>query len=270
MRYFVHLAYNGLSYNGWQKQSVGVSVQSIIEEQFEKIFKAPINTICCGRTDASVHASQFFIHFNLSKEFDIPATVFRLNKTLPNNIVIFDIIPVSEISHARFDATHRRYDYLIHTQKDPFMHGLSCLYTDAELNLNAMNSAVQLFTKYDDYRSFCTSPDSYEHTICRVSGAKLFSNEAQTRIKFQIDSNRFLGKMIRILINKLFEVGRGELSVNELEQHFIDKSTPKLIIPADPRGLYLSKVTYPYLDLPVNPDLCPSILTQHDDWMEIK
>jgi tRNA pseudouridine38-40 synthase len=39
------------------------------------------------------------------------------------------------------------------------------------------------------------------------------------------------------------------MSVDEFESHLISKETPKIIIPAYPQGLYLSKVTYPYLDL---------------------
>ena len=41
------------------------------------------------------------------------------------------------------------------------------------------------------------------------------------------------------------------MSVDEFEYYLREKETPKVIIPAYPQGLYLSKVTYPYLDLPV-------------------
>jgi len=41
------------------------------------------------------------------------------------------------------------------------------------------------------------------------------------------------------------------MSVDEFEHYLAAKQTPQIIIPAYPQGLYLSKVTYPYLDLPV-------------------
>ena len=56
--------------------------------------------------------------------------------------------------------------------------------------------------------------------------------------------------MIRIIVGRLLEIGKGQMSVDEFEYYLINKQTPKVIIPAYPQGLYLSKVTYPYLDIP--------------------
>ena len=50
-------------------------------------------------------------------------------------------------------------------------------------------------------------------------------------------------------MGRLLEIGRGLMSVDEFEHYLISKQTPQIIIPAHPQGLYLSKVTYPYLDL---------------------
>jgi len=74
----------------------------------------------CGRTDAQVHASQFFFHTDVQNAWDYDL-MFRVNKALPDDIAVFEIIPVEENQHARFDATLRTYDYFIHTYKDPFL-----------------------------------------------------------------------------------------------------------------------------------------------------
>ena len=50
-------------------------------------------------------------------------------------------------------------------------------------------------------------------------------------------------------MGKLLEIGNGDLSVDEFEQFLKSRTTPKTIIPVYAQGLYLSKVTYPYLDL---------------------
>jgi tRNA pseudouridine38-40 synthase len=112
-----------------------------------------------------------------------------------------------------------------------------------------MKKAVALLPRYEDYRAFCKSPDKNEHTICHVSDASLYANHCGDRIRFRISSNRFLGRMIRILARKLIEIGDGNLSVDEFESHLISKNIPSKILPAHPQGLFLSKVTYPYLDL---------------------
>ncbi|WP_449436100.1 hypothetical protein [Pedobacter steynii] len=97
---------------------------------------------------------------------------------------------------------------------------------------------------------FCTSPDKYEHTICNVMEANLAIDPSGDKLRFHISSNRFLSKMIRIIMGQLLKIGRGVLSVDEFENYLFTKQTPALITPAHPQGLYLSKVSYPYLNLP--------------------
>lgn len=252
MRYFLHIAYNGNNYRGWQKLPGIVSVQQVIETLLSQIVKIPVQIVGCGRTDAQVHASQFFFHFDVAQELEFDL-LFRLNKCLPHDITVYDVIPMEGLPHARFDAIQRSYDYYIHTQKDPYLTGLSSYYPMDNLRLVQMQSAVGLLTRYNDYGCLCKSPKKYEHTICHVSAAQLFSDVYQTRLRLHISSNRFLAGMIRIIVGKLLEIGQGALTVDDFEQFLQTKVTPKTIIPVYAQGLYLSKVTYPYLNLPPRP-----------------
>jgi tRNA pseudouridine38-40 synthase len=249
LRYFLHIGYHGTKYSGWQRHPGVLNVQEVLEVALSKLLKSPITIIGCGRTDAQVHASQFFFHMDVEKEwkFDL---FFRLNKILPDDIALFDIIPMDGLPHARFDAIQRSYDYFIHTYKDPFMGAFSALYAEKNWDLDKMKAAVALLPLYNDYRGFCKSPDRNDHTICNVSAATLFADNSGDKLRFQISANRFLSKMIRIIVGRLLDIGRGKMSVDEFESYLISKETPAIIIPAYPQGLYLSKVTYPYLDVP--------------------
>jgi tRNA pseudouridine38-40 synthase len=169
---------------------------------------------------------------------------------LPDDIAVFDIIPMQGLCHARFDAVQRSYDYFIHTYKDPFLTRFSACYLNPKLDLDKMKAATALLPLYNDYRGFCKMPDRNENTICKVSSASLFANNNGDKIRFHISANRFLSKMVRIIIGRLLDISEGRMSVEEFEHYLINKETPKIIIPAYPQGLYLSKVTYPYLDLP--------------------
>lgn len=247
MRYFFHIAYRGNNYSGWQRHTNTITIQQIIEEALSKILKYQVAINGCGRTDAGVNASQYFFHADLRQwDFDLK---FRLNRLLPNDIAIFDIIPMQGLPHARFDATRRTYNYFLHTQKDPFLDLISSFYQIENLDLDKMNRAAALLPQYNDYRAFCTTPDKNDHTICHVSKAQLFIDSTGKRIRFQVSSNRFLSKMIRIITGKLLKIGTGKLSVDEFESHLITLKTPKTLDPAYPQGLYLSKIVYPYLDL---------------------
>ena len=252
MRYFIHIAYNGNNYRGWQKLPGIVSVQQVMETTLSRILNETLTIVGCGRTDAQVHANQFFFHFDSDRTWNFDL-LFRLNKCLPHDITVYDLIPMEGLPHARFDAIQRSYDYYIHTRKDPYLIGLSSYYPLTNPDLRAMNEAVCLLTNYNDYGCFCKSPLKYEHTICYVSKATLFTDKDHTRLRFEISSNRFLAGMIRIMVGKLLEIGSGELSVADFEQFLKTKVTPKTIIPVYAQGLYLSKITYPYLDLPARP-----------------
>lgn len=265
MRYFFHIGYNGHSYNGWQKQPKAHSIQEVIENKLSQVFKMPIAINGCGRTDTGVHASQYFFHVDIDQEWDFDLK-FRLNKLLPHSIAIFDIIEMEGKPHARFDAVQRQYDYHIHTYKNPFLSQISSYYDLNGLDLSAMKKAVNLLPIYKDYRAYCTAPDKNEHTICNVMEAGLHITPNGDQIRFNIASNRFLGKMIRIIVGKLLKIGAGNLSVEEFEHHLINKQPPALLEPAHPTGLYLSKVTYPYLNLPVRAEFS---WIEGKDWIEI-
>ena len=70
------------------------------------------------------------------------------------------------------------------------------------------------------------------------------------KIRFQISSNRFLKAMVRILVRKLLDIGTGRISVDEFENILITQKSPSSNKQAFPQGLYLSKVIYPFLDIP--------------------
>ena len=265
MRYFFHMGYNGANYRGWQRQAKAVNVQEVVETALSQILKTPLAVTGCGRTDAQVHASQFFFHVDIEQEwhFDL---LFRINKILPDDIAVFEILPMQGSPHARFDATQRTYDYFVHTYKDPFLNPVSALYLEKNLALDKMKEAMSLLLKYNDYCALCKTPADYRTTICNIASATLFADRTGDRLRFQISANRFLGKMVRIIIGKLMDIGRGELTVNEFEHILISKETPKTIEPAYPQGLFLSKVSYPFLDIPPRTEFSAILQNATDKW----
>ena len=68
MKYFLHLAYQGGHYRGWQRQPNVNSIQEELERAIEQTTKQKVVVVGCGRTDAEVHASQYFAHIVLDQE----------------------------------------------------------------------------------------------------------------------------------------------------------------------------------------------------------
>jgi len=253
MRYFFHISYKGTNYRGWQRQLNVISVQEILENEINRLLNINTFIVGCGRTDAGVHAQQFFFHLDVKEAWDVDLK-FRLNKALSPDIAIHDIIRVADNAHAQFDATARTYEYYIHTQKSPFLNDISAWY-DEDLDIEKMKTAAALLPEYKDFRAFCKTPDKHNHTLCDVKSAKLSTNESRTQIKFQITANRFLRGMIRIIVHRLLKVGKGKWSIDKFEYHLSSKERPQFTNFAYPQGLYLTKVVYPdsVKYLPPNP-----------------
>jgi tRNA pseudouridine38-40 synthase len=105
-----------------------------------------------------------FTSMSKSHGFDL---LFRLNKNLPIDIAIFEIIPVKDDQHARFDPIQRTMIILYTLIKTRFLSQLSALYLFKHIDLNKIKDGLSLLTKYNDFRAFCKTPDDYEHTICK-------------------------------------------------------------------------------------------------------
>lgn len=247
MRYFLHLSYNGANYRGWQRQHNSLGVQEILEECLSTLFKEKLVVWGCGRTDALVHASQFYAHVDIESSWEFDA-IFLINQALPHDIVVHEFIPVHEDANAQMDAIERTYDYYFHIKRDPFLCNFSTYYKEDSLDLAAMKKAVELLPQYEDFQAFCKRPDRHNHTRCKVTSALIEQNG--TNYHFQISANRFLKGMIRVIVGHLLEVGRGNETVAEFENRFISKERSERFPVAYPQGLYLSKITYPYLDKP--------------------
>ena len=246
MRYFIHMAFRGTNYSGWQIQQNATTVQGVINDRLAKLFRQNIETIGAGRTDSGVHASQFYAHFDIENEIlDCPSIVYRLNRMLPSDIVIYDLFRVSDTAHARFDATARTYYYCIETEKNPFNCKL-ITYRKKIPDLALMQSAALSLIKVSDFKSFCKVGSDNKTTICKVTNAE-WSQIGESRIVFRITADRFLRNMVRAVVGTLLEVGEKKISLADFETiiNTLDRSRAGESV--EPHGLYLSKIDYSYI-----------------------
>ena len=109
MRYLMIVQYNGLNYNGFQKQKSGNTIQNHLESALKIILKQDIATCGSGRTDAKVSAFMQSVHFDTEKEIDTQKVLNSLNGILPTEIKVLSLVE-SNI-HARFDAKQKTYCY---------------------------------------------------------------------------------------------------------------------------------------------------------------
>lgn len=256
-RYFIHLAYNGANYHGWQTQRIATevertaplqpglsTVQQTLEKALSTLLRAPIAVVGCGRTDTGVHASDFYAHFDESSEFGIQSSelTFKLNNLLPPDIAIFDIFPVADNAHARFDAVARTYQYHVSDRRLPFRQGQYCrIYFKPDLD--KMNEAAHVLMQYDDFTSFAKLHTQVKTNICHLTEAHW--DTVGEEWVFTIRSNRFLRNMVRSVTGTLLDVGRGKLSLDGLREIIEKKDRCAAGVSMSACGLFLTKVEYP-------------------------
>jgi tRNA pseudouridine38-40 synthase len=240
MRYFFHISFKGTHFSGWQRQRDGVvSVQEVLEYALLKVTGKPISVMGCGRTDSGVHASQFFAHFDADSEPDIK----KLNFTLPDSIVVHDILVVPNDAHARYDATSRTYTFLFHTLKNPYSSELSTYLNTPIIYKDKMIEACQWVRSTQDFRGFCKTPKRHNTTICEIQGCT-WDFSGDTRFIFTITANRFLKSMVRILAQDFIELGIGAISSDEFKNRLAGNRIGQIHKIAYPQGLYLSNLSY--------------------------
>ncbi|MEG0466739.1 MAG: tRNA pseudouridine(38-40) synthase TruA [Mucinivorans sp.] len=240
MRYFIHLAYKGTAYHGWQNQPNAVTVQQVLEGALSKILRTQAMVVGCGRTDAGVHSSSYYAHFEyvgereLNKEF-----ISHLNSCLPRDIAIFEIYPTD--LHARFDATRREYKYFIAREKDPFRTDERWLLTTPLLK-EEMQVAASKLLEYSDFASFAKTKSDNKTTICKIERADWEFTEKN--YIFTIVADRFLRGMVRAVVGTLVDVGRGRISVEQFEQIIEAHDRNRASSAAVPGGLFLTDIKY--------------------------
>ncbi len=210
------------------------------------IFRQPIETLGCGRTDSGVHATDFFAHFDIENitEEKVLAAVGGINAMLPYQIAAKRIIPVADEAHARFDATARAYKYYIHFEKDPFRLNRSWLVKD-KLNLNLMNEAANELLNYTDFSCFSKSNTQTFTNNCKI--VKAHFEEENGSLVFTIEADRFLRNMVRAIVGTLVRIGKEEINLKDFKEIIDSKNRSNAGQSVPACGLYLVKVEYPYI-----------------------
>lgn len=253
-RYFIHLAYNGREYGGWQIQPNAVTVQEWIAKGLAAIAGLNGNVTGCGRTDAGVNASAFYAHFDHEKALsleELSQCAFRLNRFLPQDIAVFTIKPVFPGAHARFSATWREYEYLIIRQKDPFNFHRA-YFVHGYLDIGKMNACSSLLLGRHNFECFSKVHTQVNNYLCDINVAHW--SEKDHFLKLTITADRFLRNMVRAIVGTILDVGRGKISIEEFQKIIDSHDRGKAGYSVPAKGLTLTGVGYPeeiFSDKPV-------------------
>ncbi|WP_210489891.1 tRNA pseudouridine(38-40) synthase TruA [Rufibacter aurantiacus] len=243
MRYFLEVAYDGTRFHGWQIQPNALTVQEVLDNCLRTVFRLlQVETIGSGRTDTGVHATQQWVHVDLPQAYKPAEIQHRLNRILPPDISVGQVLPVGPEAHTRFDATSRTYEYRITLEKNPFLVR-HAYHLSRRPDVALMNEAAQVLLQLEDFTTFSKVKGDTKHYRCTITQA--FWQENGPQLIFTIKANRFLRGMVRLVVGTLLDVGKGKLTVAQFRD-LIQRQDRSLASGAAPaEGLFLHRVEYP-------------------------
>lgn len=243
------ICFNGTNYHGWQVQKGVRTVQQTVQDALQKMTGARDNITGCSRTDAGVHAEQFYFHMDTASK--IPPEGFRrgLNTMLPPDISVFEVCEAASDFHARYSTFGKEYIYKIWNadQPNPFLQGMAWHY-DRPIRVERIRRSLPYLLGEHDFTSFCAQGSSVKDKVRAIYSADVDCQGRLVILRFY--GNGFLYHMVRILTGTLVEISEGRMEPEQLADILRAQSRDQAGRTCPPQGLYLHKVVYAVQERP--------------------
>lgn len=235
------IEYDGTDFLGWQWQPEGRTVQRELQSALKQLLQDTPKVYAAGRTDSGVHALGQVVNFKTEQRLDLYAIQTGLDSYLPSDVRILSAVEVNERFHARFSAVGRVYRYVISKRLRAVarQYAWFCKY---ELDVNLMKEASQFLLGTHNFQAFSKRNEEESHYLSRVE--RIYWEDAGDELVMEIEANRFLHNMVRIIVGSMVDVGRGRLSPVKLREILENGERIHAGVKTPSHGLFLVKVNY--------------------------
>lgn len=246
-RFCLTIEYDGTDYVGWQRQENGPSVQGAIEAAILSLCGETVLTRGAGRTDSGVHAIGQVAHVDLSRDWDPRELRNALNAYLGmarQQVVITDVLAVSDEFDARFRAIRRHYLYRIISRPTRLvLQANRAWWVKRELDHLVMHEAAQHLIGHHDFTTF-------RSTHCQANSPmrtldRLDVTRSGDLIEIRATAQSFLHNQIRSFAGTLKQAGEGKISAADVKAALEARDRRACGPVAPPEGLFFLKVDYP-------------------------
>ena len=159
--YLIEIQYLGFRYHGWQQQPGVITLEKMVRKTLNYILGSRRKKVLsAGRTDAMVSAFSTYIELILEKNaINQKEFLSDFNKNLPPDIRALAICQVDDDFNIIQHPKLKEYIYLFSfpEKNHPFCAPFLTTF-QADLDLDSMKKAAQLFEGENDLRSFIHLP----------------------------------------------------------------------------------------------------------------
>jgi tRNA pseudouridine38-40 synthase len=245
-RFALKLEYDGGAFVGWQRQAVGVSVQSVLEAAASRLEGgAHVASVAAGRTDSGVHAEGQVAHIDLIRDIAPRKLRDALNYHMkPHRVSVLQAASVDGDWSARFSAIGRTYRYRILNRPARVALQAGLVWHVARpLDVASMQrGAAELCGRHDftSFRAVACQAKSPVRTLDVLRVTRLGET-----IEIIAEARSFLHHQVRNMVGTLKLVGEGAWTPARVAEALTARDRAAAGPTAPPDGLTLTGVVYP-------------------------
>lgn len=240
------IAYDGSAYFGWQKTRMGPSIQQFLEDALATVLRVPVRLQAASRTDAGVHAKGQVVQFSVDQKPDLIRLVRSLNGILPRDIVVQDAAIAPDDFHPTLNAAGKIYHYNVCFGKVQLPHHrhYSWHFPQA-LDIELMRQSSKELIGKHDFSAFTNvkKNEPYADHIRHLKRIEIEQCEPE-RLRFIIEGDHFLYKMVRNIVGTLCYKGCGKLKDAAIKDLLLLQDRRLMGITAPAHGLLLHEIHY--------------------------
>lgn len=242
----ITVSYDGTDFHGWQAQPGLPTIQGTLEAVLAGIEGAPVHVAGSGRTDAGVHALAQVAAFSIANPIPLENLCKAMNRLLPRDVRVLQAEPAPEGFHPRYAAVAKTYEYrILRAAICPPFERRYVYHHPYPLDEERMVEFAGLLEGEHDFSAFAASDTRDALQPCKVR--RIFASAVAHQgdlLIYKVRGSGFLKHMVRNMVGVLLEIGKGNLTREDL----LARLRPGCAIPPGPtapaRGLFLMGVEY--------------------------
>lgn len=249
--YLIRIQYLGFRYSGWQIQPDQRTIEGMLTKTLKFILSgAPFKILGAGRTDAKVSALDMAFELFLDNALEDTENFLKLfNTNLPPDIRATSVRPISEKFNIIKDAKTKEYVYLFsfgeknHPFCAPFLANIQ-----EYLNIHAMKKAARLFEGMHNFSNYTVKDRGNTEIVRNILSCEIQCNTLLSANFFpeksyalHIKGSGFMRYQVRMMMGALIQLGRGELTIQDIAASLQENNTVQLTYIAPGSGLLLNR-----------------------------
>ncbi|MFV9551066.1 tRNA pseudouridine synthase A [Algibacter sp. PT7-4] len=252
--YVLNIQYLGYRFHGWQKQPQVKTLHLMVDRTLNFILEGKyFKSLSSGRTDAMVSAESAYFELFLKEPIENEDAFLKLfNTNLPQDIRALSIKEVDAqfniINHSKI----KEYLYLFtYGEKcHPFCAPIMTTILD-DLDIDIMKKGAKLFEGENYLKTYCYKPTDngiYTRTIltCELVENTIYKANYFPKQSYilRVRGKGFMRNQIRLMMGTLIDLGKGKLSIKDIQESLKADNNIKMNYIAPASGLILNAIEF--------------------------